>query len=170
MNSKRIAFLLLAVIVAGATAFLARVWLQAERAAIAAELGGTRSAAPVKPVVQVLVARNALRTGRLIKPEDLRWQARPQGKAPATYIVEGKRQIADFVGAVARTSFQVGQPIIESDIVMPGSRGFLAAALRPGMRAVSVSATARGREDGDAGTHAEMRRNPNFFPQSATAG
>ena len=35
MNSKRIVFLLLAVIVAAATAFLARAWLQSERAAIA---------------------------------------------------------------------------------------------------------------------------------------
>lgn len=142
MNSKRIVFLLLAVTVAGATAFLARVWLQAERAAIAAQLGGARPATPAKPTVQVLVARNVLRTGQLIKPEDLRWQAWPQGTLPATYVVEGRRQIADFVGAVARTPLQVGQPIIESDIVMPGSRGFLAAVLRPGMRAVSVPATA----------------------------
>ena len=49
------------------------------------------------------MARNALRTGQLIKPEDLRWQAWPQGSLPATYIVEGKRPISDFVGAVART-------------------------------------------------------------------
>jgi hypothetical protein len=58
MNSKRIVFLLLAVIVAGATAFLARAWLQAERAAIAAQMGGARqAAAPAKPAVQVLVAK-----------------------------------------------------------------------------------------------------------------
>ena len=72
MNSKRIVFLLLAVTVAGATAFLARVWLQAERAAIAAQLGGARPATPAKPTVQVLLARNVLLTGQLIKPEDLR--------------------------------------------------------------------------------------------------
>jgi len=68
MNSKRIVFLLLAVIVAGTTAFLARAWLQAERAAIAAQIGSPKSVAA--PAVQVLVARNALRTGQLIKPED----------------------------------------------------------------------------------------------------
>jgi pilus assembly protein CpaB len=140
MNSKRIVFLLLAVIVAGTTAFLARAWLQAERAAIAAQMGGPKPAA--KPSAQVLVARNALRTGQLIKPEDLRWQAWPQGALPPTYIIEGKRPISDFVGAVVRTPFQVGQPIIESDIVMAGSRGFLAAVLRPGLRAVSVPLTA----------------------------
>ena len=142
MNSKRIIFLLLAVIVAGATAFLARAWLQAERTAIAAQMGGARPAAAAKPAVQVLVARNAVRIGQLIKPEDLRWQAWPQGSLPATYIVEGKRPISDFVGAVARNPLHVGQPVVETDIVMPGSRGFLAAVLKPGLRAVSVPATA----------------------------
>ena len=141
MNSKRIVFLLLAVIVAGTTAFLARAWLQAERAAIAAQIGAPKPVAAA-PAVQVLVARNALRTGQLIKPEDLRWQAWPQGALPQTYIIEGKKPLSDFVGAVARTSFRVGQPIADTDIVMPGSRGFLAAVLRPGLRAVSVPATA----------------------------
>jgi pilus assembly protein CpaB len=140
MNSKRIVFLLLAVIVAGTTAFLARAWLQAERAAIAAQIAAPKPVAA--PSVQVLVARNALRTGQLIKPEDLRWQAWPQGALPQTYIIEGKKPLTDFVGAVARISFRVGQPIADTDIVMPGSRGFLAAVLRPGLRAVSVPATA----------------------------
>ena len=49
MNSKRVAFLVLAVIVAGATAFLARAWLQAERAAIVAQAGGQRQVALPKP-------------------------------------------------------------------------------------------------------------------------
>ena len=140
MNGKRIVFLLLAVIVAGTTAFLARAWLQAERAAIAAQIASPKSVAA--PSVQVLVARNALRTGQLIKPEDLRWQPWPQGALPQTYIIEGKRPLSDFVGAVARISFRIGQPIIDTDIVMPGSRGFLAAVLQPGLRAVSVPATA----------------------------
>jgi pilus assembly protein CpaB len=140
MNSKRIVFLLLAVIVAGTTAFLARAWLQAERAAIAAQIANPKPVAA--PSMQVLVAKNALRTGQLIKPEDLRWQAWPQGALPQTYIIEGKRPLTDFVGAVARTSFRIGQPLVDTDIVMPGSRGFLAAVLRPGLRAVSVPATA----------------------------
>jgi pilus assembly protein CpaB len=141
MNSKRIVFLLLAVIVAGTTAFVARTWLQSERAAIAAQYSGQRQVA-AKPAAQVLVAKNAIRTGQLIKPDDLRWQPWPQGNLPPSYIIEGKRPISDFVGAVVRISFHVGAPIVESDIVMPGSRGFLAAVLKPGLRAVSVPATA----------------------------
>ncbi|MGQ0580662.1 MAG: Flp pilus assembly protein CpaB [Reyranella sp.] len=143
MNSKRMAFLLLAVLVAGATAFLARAWLEAERAAIVAQaVSQQRPVTQAKPAVQVLVARNAVRTGQIIKPDDLRWQPWPQGTLPPSYIVEGRRPIADFVGAVARSSFHVGEPIVEVEIVMPGSRGFLAAVLKSGMRAVSVPATA----------------------------
>lgn len=143
MNSKRMAFLLLAVLVAGATAFLARAWLEAERAAIVAQAVSQRPVmTQAKPAIQVLVARNAVRTGQIIKPDDLRWQPWPQGTLPPSYVVEGKRPIADFVGAVARSSFHVGEPIVEIEIVMPGSRGFLAAVLKSGMRAVSVPATA----------------------------
>jgi pilus assembly protein CpaB len=142
MNSKRIVFLLLAVIVAGATAFLARAWLQAERAAVMAQAGvKPQAATSTKPAVQVLVARNALRAGQMIKAEDLRWQPWPAGNLPATYIVEGKRSISDFAGAIARSPLHVGEPVVESALIMPGSRGFLAAVLKPGMRAVSVPAT-----------------------------
>ncbi len=75
MNSKRIVFLLLAVIVAGATAFMARAWLQNERAALIAQIGSTRHEAPVAaPTLQVLVARNAIHTGQIVKPDDMRWQ------------------------------------------------------------------------------------------------
>jgi pilus assembly protein CpaB len=43
---------------------------------------------------------------------------------------------------VARDPVGPGEPITESKIVAPGNRGFLAAVLRPGMRAVSVPVTA----------------------------
>src|SRR5262249_43734446 len=49
---------------------------------------------------------------------------------------------ADFVGWVARAPFVAGQPIIKAELVAPGERGFLAAVLSPGMRAVSVSVSA----------------------------
>lgn len=142
MNSKRVVFLLLAVIVAGATAFLARAWLQAERAAVMAQAGvKPQPVVPAKPAVQVLVTRNALRAGQMIRAEDLRWQPWPPGNLPPTYIVEGKRSISDFAGAIARSPLHVGEPVVESELIMPGSRGFLAAVLKPGMRAVSVPAT-----------------------------
>ena len=75
MNSKRVVFLMLAVIVAGATAFMARAWLQNERAALMAQAGLHREAPVVAPTLQVLVARNAIHTGQIVKPDDMRWQS-----------------------------------------------------------------------------------------------
>ena len=111
-----------------------------QRAAIAAQMGRPRPLP--RPAIQVLVARTTIHTGRLVKPDDLRWQPWPQGNLPPSFIVEDERTIGDFVSAVARSPFHVGEPIVENDIVMPGTRGFLAAVLKPGLRAVSIPATA----------------------------
>jgi pilus assembly protein CpaB len=144
MSSKRMVFLLLAVIVAGATAFMARAWLQSERAALMAQAGMQQRevAPPVAPTLQVLVARNAVHTGQIVKPDDLRWQSWPEGSMAPTYIVEGKRPMSDFVGAVARSSIAPGEPITEGKLVLAGTRGFMSAVLQPGTRAVSVPITA----------------------------
>jgi len=141
MTSKRVVFLLLAVIVAGATAFMARAWLQSEREALIAQVGAPKEA-PVAPTLQVLVARNAVHTGQIVKPDDLRWQSWPEGSLAPTYIIEGKRPMSDFVGAVARGTIAAGEPITDGKLVLAGTRGFMAAVLQPGMRAVSVPITA----------------------------
>ena len=47
----------------------------------------------------------------------------------------------DFAGWVARNPIAAGEPITEGKIIAPGNRGFLAAVLRPGMRAISVPVT-----------------------------
>jgi pilus assembly protein CpaB len=144
MSSKRIVFLLLAVIVAGATAFMARAWLQSERAALMAQAGVQQRdvAPPPAQTLQVLVARNAIHTGQIVKPDDLRWQSWPEGSLAPTYVVEGKRPMSDFVGAVARGSIAPGEPITEGKLVLAGTRGFMSAVLQPGTRAVSVPITA----------------------------
>src|SRR6185312_3353243 len=141
MTSKRMIFLLLAVIVAGATAFMARAWLQSERAALIAQVGAPKEA-PVAPTLQVLVARNPVHTGQIVKPDDLRWQSWPEGSLAPTYVVEGKRPLSDFVGAVARVPIDAGEPISDGKLVLSGTRGFMAAVLQPGARAVSVPVTA----------------------------
>ncbi len=141
MTSKRMVFLLLAVIVASATAFMARAWLQSERAALIAQVGAPKEA-PVAPTLQVLVARNPVHTGQIVKPDDLRWQSWPEGSLAPTYIVEGKRPMSDFVGAVARGPIAAGEPITDGKLVLAGTRGFMAAVLQPGTRAVSVPISA----------------------------
>jgi pilus assembly protein CpaB len=90
----------------------------------------------------VLVASGDLTRGQILKPTDLAWQTWHDGGINHAYIQKGTKTIEDFAGWVARHPFGPGEPITENKIVAPGSRGFLAAVLRPGMRAVSVPVTA----------------------------
>ena len=133
--------LLLAVIVAGATAFLARAWLQNERQALIDQAGQHR-VVPQAPALKVLVAKRDIRIGQLIKPDQLQWQPWPAGDLPASYVIEGKRKLEDFVGGVVRATIAGGEPITEVKVVTANSRGFMAAVLQPGRRAVSIPVTA----------------------------
>jgi pilus assembly protein CpaB len=100
-------------------------------------------AEPIAPPQKaVLVARAAIARGQILKPADLAWQPWPVGAIGKAYIQDSTKKIEDFAGWVARDPFVPGEPVTEAKIVAPGSRGFLAAVLSPGMRAVSVPVTA----------------------------
>jgi pilus assembly protein CpaB len=139
MNIRAIALIVVALAMAGGTVFLARGWLNAQRAALVQQKG--EQAAP-KPAVRVLVAKEDLPIGHFIKPEDLRWQAWPDETVAPSYPVEGRRKLEDFTGAVVRLEMAAGEPLTDKRVVKPGDRGFLAAVLEPGMRAVSVPVNA----------------------------
>jgi pilus assembly protein CpaB len=138
MRARTLIVLLLAVVMAGGTAFLARAWLASQRQAAVAE------AAPVAlptPSRSVLIAKAGIAPGRILKPEDMVWQPWPDGAIDKAYIVIGTRAPESFAGWVARQPIAAGEPISEAKIIAPGNRGFLAAVLRPGMRAISVPVT-----------------------------
>ncbi len=138
MSARNIILIAFALVAALGTAMLARNWMNAQQRPVAA----APKATPVEASQYVLVAKAALPTGRFIKPEDLRWQAWPEGQVPATYMLKGKREPNELTGAVVRSGFAADEPITDARIVKPGERGFMAAVLEPGFRAVSVSVTA----------------------------
>jgi pilus assembly protein CpaB len=138
MRSRTLILVILAVILAGATALLARSWLAAERSRDIAQ--ATPVALPT-PSKSVLVARNDIKRGQLLKPDDMVWQVWPEGGIASSYIVLGTKKPEDFAGWVARDPVGAGEPITEKKILAPGNRGFLAAVLRPGTRAISVQVT-----------------------------
>lgn len=134
MRARTLILFLVAIMLAGGTAMLVRSWLaqraeQAEAAPIAP---------PPPPPKSILVATGEISRGQIIKPGDLTWQRWSEGPIHRAYIQEGNKTIEAFSGWVARVPFGPGEPITETKIVSPGNRGFLAAALHPGMRAVSV--------------------------------
>ncbi len=130
----------LLLVLAGAVGFgtvrMAQQWLEQERAANAPRTVVT--APPPQPARSILVAANELQVGHFLRPEDLRWQPWPDGPLAPNYIEQNSRNIASFVGAVVRERVALGEPVTDSMMVRPGDRGFLAAVLGPGMRAIAV--------------------------------
>jgi pilus assembly protein CpaB len=138
MRIRTLVLFLAAVVLAGGTGILVRSFLAQKTA----EVEAIPLARPAAPQKSVLFARNAITRGQILKPQDFTWQVWPEGGVDRNYIQSGTRPVESFTGWVARDPIAPGEPIIESKIVSPGSRGFLAAALAPGMRAVSVPVTA----------------------------
>lgn len=139
MSLRVIVLVLVAVGAALGTVVFARSWIDAQRAAITARVPPPESETPAP---EILVTKVALPAGSFVKPEHLRWQPWPDENLADAYVVKGTREMEEFIGAVARNGIVVGQPITDGAVVKPGDRGFLAAVLEPGKRAISVSINA----------------------------
>jgi pilus assembly protein CpaB len=138
MRGRTLILFVVALTLAGGTAMLVRSLLSQRTV----EAEATPLARPAAPQRSVLVARADISRGQILRPQDFSWQVWPDGGIDKSYIVSGTRTPESFAGWVARDPLAAGEPISEAKIVSPGSRGFLAAVLRPGMRAVSVPVTA----------------------------
>ena len=141
MTPRTLLVALVALTLAGATAFFVQGWLNKQRADLYASLP---KAAPEEKGPQVLVARKALSAGVLLSAKHLEWKTWPKDGVSKSYIVRGRGKVTEksLHGAVVRRVVGMGEPVIEDAVVQPGERGFLAAVLTPGMRAVSVPVTA----------------------------
>lgn len=135
MEPKKIALLAGALIIAVATAFLARSMFATNGAAAP----GAAAAAP-NPVdmPHVLVATKSLPVGTIVGPDAYRFQPWPKDLVEDAYFIEGKTDVNQLVGAVVRNAVSAGQPVVQGSLIKPGERGFMAAALGPGMRAITV--------------------------------
>jgi pilus assembly protein CpaB len=99
------------------------------------------AAAPVVPVgPKVLVAKKALPAGTIIDPDSFTLQPWPKELMQSAYYVEGQPDgdPKKLLGTVVRYPITAGQPVTRGSLVGPQDRGFLAAALGPGMRAITV--------------------------------
>ena len=102
------------------------------------------AAAPVEPTgPEVMVATKALPAGTIITPDAFRYQRWPSSLMDGAYYIKGQSGADKLAGTVVRLPIPAGQPITQGALVKPGDRGFLAAALGPGMRAVTISVSAQ---------------------------
>jgi pilus assembly protein CpaB len=92
--------------------------------------------------VPILVAARPLRAGSLLKPEDLAAQDMPAGQVPAGASRDTPTIRTDLLGAMIRRNLMAGDVVLPADTLHPGDRGFLAAVLGSGMRAVTVGVDA----------------------------
>jgi pilus assembly protein CpaB len=133
MDVKKIALLIGALLIAAVTAVMAKNMF-AGASAPAAEA----SAVPMGP--KVLVARKPLPVGAMVDAESFGYQPWPAELVQQAYYTEGGPDAdpAKMIGMVVRNPITAGQPVTRGTLVGPQDRGFLAAALTPGMRAVTV--------------------------------
>ncbi|WP_298195930.1 Flp pilus assembly protein CpaB [Novosphingobium sp.] len=139
MDKRKLMLLMGALVIAIGTALAARSMLSG-----GAPTPVAQAIVPVAPQgPKVMVAQRALPTGTIITQDALKFQAWPQEMVKDAYFVEGKVDTNKLLGTVVRYPITAGQPLTQGALVRPGDRGFLAAALGPGMRAVTITVSAR---------------------------
>lgn len=129
---RRILFMALAILAAGGTFALMQSGKEKNTAAQVEQKQGP----------YVLVASKTLTAGSFVNAENLKWQAFPDESLSLSYLTKENTKIEDLSGSVVRRVITVGEPITAERLIKPGDRGFVAAILKEGMRAVSVSINA----------------------------
>jgi pilus assembly protein CpaB len=140
MSVRNIVLIAAALLITVGTTFVARSWLASQRAQPATIV----QQAPQPEGLKVLVAKVSLATGAFIKEDQLRWQIWPDDDIPDEYLTEEEVALEDLLHAVVRRGFTAGEPITPKRVIRPGERGFLAAVLRPGYRAIAIRVTTSG--------------------------
>src|SRR3954465_10499500 len=137
MDVRKLMLLIGALVVAAVTAVMARNMISGGSAPAAA-------AAPVPSGPEVLVAAHSLPVGTIIDAASFRYQRWPEAISQPAYYIKGQPggNPAQLVGSVVRSEITAAQPLPQGSVIKPGERGFLAAALGPGMRAVTVPVSA----------------------------
>ncbi|MEQ5787332.1 Flp pilus assembly protein CpaB [Erythrobacter sp. NFXS35] len=135
MDRKKLVLLIGALIIAIGTAFAARSMFAGGAAPVA-------EAAPQPTGPRVLVAKRALTSGTIITADALGFQPWPEELVKDAYFIDGEASMDELLGTVVRFPITAGEPVTQGSLVAPGDRGFLAAALGAGMRAVTVPVSA----------------------------
>jgi pilus assembly protein CpaB len=138
MDKKKLILLIAALVVAVGTAFAARTVMVGASAPSA-----QAAVADVPTGPKVLVAQRALPVGTIITADAISFQAWPKEMVQDAYFIDGEADMSKLLGTVVRFPVTAGEPVTKGALVSPGDRGFLAAALGPGMRAITITVSAK---------------------------
>ena len=136
MDRKKLFLLVGALLVAIVTSLAARALLaggSAPQAVAAKMLEGPK----------VLVSQRALPVGTIITADAVAFQPWPKDLVQDAYFLQDKTDMTKLLGTVVKNPITAGQPVTTGSLVAPGDRGFLAAALGAGMRAVTIPVSSR---------------------------
>jgi len=137
MDRKKLLLLVGALLVAIVTSLAARALLAGGSAPQAI------AAAKVMDGPKVLVSQRALPVGTIITADAVAFQPWPKDLVQDAYFLQDKTDMSKLLGTVVKNPITAGQPVTTGSLVAPGDRGFLAAALGPGMRAVTIPVSQR---------------------------
>jgi pilus assembly protein CpaB len=98
--------------------------------------------APPLSKVMVLVAAHPLRAGSLLKFDDIGPREMIASEVPADARTDTPTSRDELAGSMVRRGLQPLDVLRAADLLRPGDHGFLAAVLRPGMRATTVGVDA----------------------------
>jgi pilus assembly protein CpaB len=135
MDARKLILLVGALVVAAITAFMARSLMVGSSAPTAGAV--PVAAQPVQNTTDVLVATRALPPGTILGPDAMKFIPWPKDLVEGAFIQREGTDLKSLQGTVVRFEISAGQPIPQGSLVKPGDRGFLAAALGPGMRAIT---------------------------------
>jgi pilus assembly protein CpaB len=140
MRKGVLLFAVIAFALTGGTIYFVNTWMKAERSRLASQQKKIQQ--PQESGVFVLVAAKDLPAGHIIVVSDLRWQSWPDKAVPQQYVVRKDAATTDipanYVGTVVRRGIVASGPITSDNLIKLGDRGFLAAVLKPGTRAIAL--------------------------------
>lgn len=136
MNTRMVLLAVFAVVAAAVTFFLAKTWIDAQRDQMRRQQESMKASKTEN--VKVLVAKSNLPNGLILQRDQVEWKTWPEKGLSNTYFVQGREKLDDVVGSVVRGGIIAGEPIAKGRVIAPGDRGFMAAVLHPGMRAISI--------------------------------
>ena len=136
MSIRNLLLIIGALFMIGGTAFVAKNWLDSQRAPT--QVATETPAAPEPVLTYVLVAKADIPLGTFVQETDLEWRAWPEEGVSENHLIQGDFDETTLLGSVTRQNIVAGDALVLARMVSPGERGFLAAVLKPGFRAVSI--------------------------------